>query len=197
MQPEEPLVAPPAVRRMSGDVSTRVASSTLALTFTLVTTAAVFMVLNLANPSDLFEDFLATDVFGLVGSITFTSVGALVARHQPRNSIGWLFLASGVNLAGSTLASQYAIYALLTAPSAVPAGPEVAWLANWLPLPNIFLTAMLLLLLFPDGRLLSRRWRFIVATAILSTSMIAIGFALTPGPLEDPWDFVVNPIGLR
>jgi hypothetical protein len=53
-----------------------------------------------------------------------------------------------------------------------------------------------LFLLFPDGRLLSRRWRPLAWLAGIGPAIMAVGVALQPGPLEE-FPVVHNPFGLE
>jgi hypothetical protein len=86
----------------------------------------------------------------------YMCVGALVARRQPRNPIGWLLLVFVLFVALSTDAGYYAVLAYRLGHRALPAAPLAVLLQ---PL-YILATAVfpLIILLFPDGSL-SRRWR--------------------------------------
>ena len=129
-------------------------------------------------------------VFTLAVS-SFALMGALIARKEPSNPIGWLFGAIGL-LFGLTLAG--AIYA----DAGSLAGRSWGyWLSNWsgsaiLPL------VVLVLLLFPDGRPLTRRWRVVVWTDIVGGAILVLGVALTPGILEGQTGTrFVNPVGIE
>ena len=93
-----------------------------------------------------------------VVSLAIPVVGFVLASRRPRNRIGWLFLVSGLAIALSTFATQYALHALLAAPGSLPGGRALAWLANWVWVIQPAMFAFLFLL-FPTGRLRSRRWR--------------------------------------
>ena len=86
------------------------------------------------------------------------TVGAVVAARRPENPVGWLLCLSGVAVSTSSFTSEYAIYALLAQPDSLPAGEAMAWIASWL-LPIMIGLQVFYLLLFPTGRLPSRRWR--------------------------------------
>jgi hypothetical protein len=84
--------------------------------------------------------------------------GFVLASRRPENPIGWLFLVAGLALGLGAFSAQYGVHALVVAPGSWPAGRAVAWLSNWVwVIPYAMLT--LLFLLFPTGRLRSRRWR--------------------------------------
>ncbi len=105
--------------------------------------------LNTWDFSDVFEDLV---------NLAVPVVGFVVASRRPGNRIGWVFLAAGLGLALSAFCDPYAQRALMAVPGSLPAGRAVAWLSNWI---FVIQTAALsyLLLLFPTGRLRTRRWR--------------------------------------
>jgi signal transduction histidine kinase len=84
-------------------------------------------------------------------------LGYVLASRRPANRLGWLSLAAGLGLGLSTFAGPYALHALVVAPGSLPAGRAVAWLSNWIFVVQVTALAFLLLL-FPTGRLRSRRW---------------------------------------
>ena len=119
------------------------------------------------------------------------AVGFVVALRRPANPIGWIFAASALGLAIDFAAAGYATYAIAH-PGSLPGAEWGAWLANW---SGRSLSGLLLLafFLFPDGRLLSKRWR----GALLLPPLVAAGFAaraFVPGPMDVLG--VENPIGL-
>jgi hypothetical protein len=65
-------------------------------------------------------------------AVSFSVVGALVASHRPENTIGWIFLVVGFFYGLLSAGDQYAIYALLTNPGALPLGAEASWLGKWI-----------------------------------------------------------------
>jgi signal transduction histidine kinase len=95
-------------------------------------------------------------------------VGALVVARQPRNPVGWLLIAVGLFEAGAVLAGPWATVALDVERGALPAGQLAAWLGDWLWIPAHGLLVTFLLLVFPDGRLPSRRWRVVAAFAAVA-----------------------------
>jgi hypothetical protein len=139
----------------------------------------------------------AFDAVLAIALLVYPTVGLLVALRRPENAIGWLFCAAGIPLALSSFSYAYATYALITAPGSVPGGSIAAWLSNWVQLPALFGVPALLFLLFPDGRLPSRRWR----PALWLTAGAMVGFAaaeaLRPGPMADAAvEGTINPIGV-
>jgi hypothetical protein len=131
---------------------------------------------------DTEGDALPLGVIALV----FGCVGALIASRQPENAIGWLFC--GVGLAGAAAGSA-AVYTELSLPGRIWG----AWLSTWTG-GLIFSAVPLVLLLFPDGKSLSSRWRIAVWMAAIAMIGLAVHNAFAPGLLEDT--DIVNPAGI-
>ena len=98
------------------------------------------------------------DVFTQVTDLALPVVGFVLASRRPANRIGWLFLAAGLALALRAFAHHYGLHALVVAPGSLPGGLAAMWVSNWIwPIPLVMLAFSFLL--FPDGQLLSPRWR--------------------------------------
>jgi hypothetical protein len=82
--------------------------------------------------------------------------GALIIARRPDNSVGWILCATGLGAALSGAAGGYGIYAVLTAPGSLPSGVAALWLSDLVYGPTLVLVS-LLFVVFPDGRLPSRR----------------------------------------
>lgn len=128
----------------------------------------------------------------------FSGVGALVVSRRPANLVGWIFCAVGLISAANGFAETYARRAFIVDPGSLPGGTLALWAQNWLWIPLIGLTATFALLLFPDGRLPSPRWRANVWIAAAGIAVSTFGFLA--GPLEDELTESIkaytNPIGL-
>jgi hypothetical protein len=100
-------------------------------------------------------------VFFAVPLVVYVSVGAFVASRRPSNLVGWMLCAIGFLLAVLGLGTAYADYALLADPAfSLPGGLYVACISQTLVMvPALILSATLLILLFPDGRLPDRSLR--------------------------------------
>ena len=120
-------------------------------------------VLLLQVPAGVLErdgDSLALSALFVVVLLVFGLVGAVVATRLPRNPIGWLFLVLALLNGVYELAYGYAYYTLEVDPGALPGAAWAAWVSNWTsPLSPPFLIAALLL--FPDGRPPTPRWRWV------------------------------------
>jgi hypothetical protein len=136
------------------------------------------------------------DVLFLLLFVSFSTVGALVASRQPGNIVGWIFCALG--LCGSLTAASdgYAVYALATRPDSLPGGEGMVWLAGLLGGPIVFAMFALVLLLFPDGRPLSRHWRPAVWLDLIAVALL-FAFAFKPGSIGTSLLDVANPFGIE
>ena len=94
---------------------------------------------------------------GVAIVLMYAGVGLVVARRQPRNPIGWLLLIFTVLYVFGAGASYYAVLRYRLGYRGLPLAP-VAVVVNTLQAPSLALFPPVILL-FPDGRLTSRRWR--------------------------------------
>jgi hypothetical protein len=134
-------------------------------------------------------------LISLLPFLAFPVVGALVASRRPENPIGWICLAVGTFWMLYNVTTVYGVYGLLARPGSVPFPAEVGSLGESLWAPALGLLGTYLILLFPDGRLPSRRWR---PVAWLSGAVIVLasaGVALVPQPLPELGG-IQNPFGL-
>ena len=142
------------------------AGGLLLLTVAALTLSAWFGVAN----GDLMSAFAFTPLL-----LAFAVVGTIVASHRPANPIGWLFLAEGLGFAVGVATDTFASHAI----RAGAAPSSVAW-ADWLGaiLGELGFLFVLAVLLFPDGRLPSRRWR-VVAGLIVAGEALLVFMAVT------------------
>jgi hypothetical protein len=129
---------------------------------------------------------------GLV--LAFSTVGALIVARLPGNPIGWILCAAGLSIGFTTLASGYAVFSL-AAPDLMPGTEWAAWFSYWIWVPGVGPAMTFGLLLFPDGRPPTRRWRIGGLLAVVSLAALGSGLALTPGPLPY-YPEVDNPVGV-
>jgi hypothetical protein len=128
--------------------------------------------------------------------IGFAVVGALVASRQPNNPIGWIFGAGALAFSLSGLGEAYAIYTLFANPGALFGGGEaMAWLSVWVWVLGGVPLVSLFPLLFPNGKLLSRRWRHVARLAVAALVILGVSIAFSPGPFDD-FSQVENPYGI-
>jgi hypothetical protein len=131
----------------------------------------------------------------LLSFFIFSVVGALIVSRQPGQLIGWIFCWIGLANEIGGFAKEYAIYGLLAHPGSLPGGEIMAWMRDWIWLPGTLGPLTLVLLLFPSGRLPSRRWLPLLWLGVIALTTATVAHALTPGPLSEA-TFVVNPFGI-
>jgi hypothetical protein len=177
---------------MSARAASWLAWSLCALSLALTALSLVILALNLSQPNTHFYDFWLENT---VLPISFSIIGAIIASRLPANLLGWLFCVAASISAVTHLSAEYAIYALLAQPDLLPAGIELAWLTSWVWILFIGCTA-LSLLLFPNGRLPSRRWRWLVWLIVLVTITGAVWEAFSPGVITGLGP-IRNPLGIE
>jgi signal transduction histidine kinase len=134
-------------------------------------------------------------IFTSAITLVFAGVGVLIALREPRNGIGWIFLGSAVAAALGSLAGSYADYWVDGRPGSEALGEAAAWYGELSWMPFILVPSTFLLLLFPDGRLLSARWRPLAWCAGVGIAGTFVLSGLEPGPLPDHPQ-VSNPYGV-
>jgi hypothetical protein len=127
--------------------------------------------------SELFEEAVAA-----VAAVLFAVVGLLIARKEPRNPIGWIFLASALMLAVVGSGYGYADLALYGG-EGWAGGIWAGWLASWLFIVPVFVSPCFIAQLFPDGQPVSHRWRLALRLSVGLALYLALAPALGPGPL--------------
>ena len=164
-----------------------------ALSLTLSALSFPLLALNLSDPIEHIFDYWADVV---VMGVAFSTVGAIVASRCPQSTIGWIFCAIGVLSGFRSLSVQYAIYAFIAAPGSLPGGEVLALTFPWNWVPYVALL-VLLGVLFPDGRLPSRRWRPFVWLTVGTASISIIALAVSPEPLWALGSTWQNPLGIE
>jgi hypothetical protein len=134
--------------------------------------------------------YLANDIVPALGA---PLLGGLIASRRPESPYGWLWLGMGIGFALVTFGQIYAAYALVVAPGSLPAPRTIAALVPVAGYVVTLIIAPFIFLVFPNGRLPSRRWRFV------SWSVVAVGavMVLLAPLLTDPTGQVANPIGIQ
>ena len=105
--------------------------------------------------------------------LAFAGVGVVVARHQPRNPVGWILILIAFLAILAIDGGAYALLCYRLGHLGLPLAPAAVLLGQmWLP---AYASVALVILLFPDGRLKSRRWRWVLwAYAALVTCLMIV-----------------------
>ena len=140
---------------------------------------------------DAVESFVVTNC---VMGVAFPTSGVLIASHRPRNPIGWLLLAAGIGHA-TTAAMAPVLELGLEQEWAEPALRTVLTFFTYAWPWSIGLCLPLVLLLFPDGRLLSRRWRWLVRITVVNGALFVAAAGDEPASYPagiTPWLVLAN-----
>lgn len=180
------LPADPRSRRLAADVVAAV--SVLLL-------AAGWVMERVAHPHGSLAGGVGSTAFVL----GFGGMGWLMARRLPANPIGWCFAVGGLTWA---LGGVSGGWAELAQTGHAPLGAFARWCAQLEVFEWVFampFSIQLPLLLLPDGRTLSRRWRLAVWAVAAGVVLGTAGFATLPGVIDGtpPQRHLVNPLGVR
>jgi signal transduction histidine kinase len=170
----------------------RASALSLAFTVPMAVAAGVFLVLGPGRP-------LPNDLFGgvagaafLVLSLAYGTVGTVIAFRVPGHRIGWLFSLIGFVSALNVLTYAYVAHGLYAAELPLVSAAAAVWGSLELTAPLLVLT----LLLLPDGRLPSRRWRPVASMALAAIVLLPVSRLLTAGPMDDPFASISSPFGI-
>jgi signal transduction histidine kinase len=114
------------------------------------------------------------------GLLAAALTGGVVAIRRPGHPMGLLLCAYGLAGAVCVAAFAYGRLAIAHPPGSVPLGVPVMWLTSWDYAPSNCFGALVLPLVFPDGRLLSRRWRPALWAAVIYAALAMVGNAFVP-----------------
>jgi len=162
------------------------------LSFVLTALSLLLLALNLESPGVHIFTYWAEDT---VAALAFSTIGAIIVSHRPEHPIGWLFCVMGLLASIDHFCGEYAIYALLAYPGPLPAGSAGAWVRSWVWALYIGV-GMFLVLLFPDGRLPSRRWRPFAWSVVTVVFLSVMALAFSPEPV-DGLGPIENPLGIE
>lgn len=185
-----PDVQERAARRLTGTV--------FALSVLLFAGAFAFSIGNISSKAAsswgtsgvVGSDLLAASTF------SFALVGAFISFRQPRNRIAWIFLGIGLAWGADGFLSNYLTYGF-DHPGSLPRPDVAVALDSWLWIPAIGLIA-LLILLFPDGRIPSPRWRILAWVCGFTLVFTSIAVVFRPGSLADSgFPNLDNPLGIE
>ncbi len=108
---------------------------------------------SLVQPWLLAELLLMTALFG--------GVGALIVTRTAKNTVGWLLLLFSTLVAANLSSLAYSAFSARDYAGTLPGTMAALWFAAWTFVPGLTAALLFLPLLFPDGRLPGRRWRWV------------------------------------
>ena len=165
----------------------------IAWAVTIVTLAATLALATVNGSLTGDTVFISLAILMMLG---YTTVGALLASRVRGNPTGWLMMITGASFLVAALSDEYTVWALRTHPGSHPFVDVAIWLNNW-----IFILAIapipLILLLFPTGRVPSKRWRWLPPALVIGFALGALGTMLRNGPIDiDEGVRPLNPTGI-
>src|SRR5713101_6073530 len=183
----------------SAGAARRLAWVAWGISASLILSATIIRSLERVNLLQSVDSICAGVAFGL-----FATVGALIAWQRPRNTIGWIFCAVGIGTGITDFSGAYTTYGVVKGHLPLPGADvfnglgNIVWPVNWV----LFL--VFLPLLFPNGRLLTQRWRIVgwlaailallsILTAALSVVSVELFGKVIPA---DFWDSLASNINL-
>ena len=130
-----------------------------------------------------------------IAMYTFSLVGFVIARRQPRNSVAWILLGVSFSWLIDLPAAAYLAWET-SQPGGTTTGPylEALFSASWVP--GIAPLGTFLLLLFPDGRLPTPKWRWWAWLCAGSTTLAFLAILFMPGPIDGVVPVTTNPFGV-
>jgi hypothetical protein len=145
-----------------------------------VTATSVF--LSLRGRGELPDSLTGIGVLsGVVLELLFAIVGLLIVAHRPGNLVGWLLLVPSFIRNIEKLFVFYGAKALVVDPGTLPLGDEALWVNTWIWMPLLAVVPVLLLV-YPEGKLLSLRWRWVAWTALAGGAVTGLAMAVAVWP---------------
>jgi len=137
--------------------------------------------------------------FGIRGfpglyAVGFGGVGALVTWRRPGHLVGWILAVVGLVEALDFVTFEYGLAG--SAGRGLPGSGYAGWVQLWIWVPFVALVAVYLVLLFPDGRVSSPRWRPVSWLACGCAVIAAAGLAFSPGSEGSNLPGLSNPFGV-
>jgi hypothetical protein len=130
---------------------------------------------------------------GMVTTLAYATVGALITTRRPAHPVGWLFLGAGLGGAAQLATGEFAA-AFLAASGPSVAVALAAWVSSLFQLVVLGLLVCLLLV-FPTGRPPARRWWVLVWVVAAGVVLFSVGAGLAPARYEE-FPGVENPFGI-
>src|SRR5215207_1417111 len=153
------------------------------------TLAVLAVLLDFHNPQ--VRSHLKFVVLAGVPLLVYPTIGAFVVSRRPKNAVGWILCGMGFIFEVLAVAGAYANYTKFAHPLSLPGGQVLLSLDPWSVGPYLMLATVLLLLLFPDGKLptfvapdkvpVKWMWRAVAFMAICGTALLSLWWPTWPG----------------
>src|SRR5215207_9269105 len=173
---------------MSNRASPWLAWSLAGLSVAMFLASVVLFVLARSSQEAPTTSGALSELLIFVTFLAFPIVGALIASRHPKNPVGWICLAIGL--------FWMLIFLGDSIPGSGPYPVTIAALTQAIWMPPVGLLGIYLILLFPDGKLPSRRWRPLAWLSGVVMVLASLGITFAPSPLEGH-PGVRNPLGIE
>jgi two-component system, NarL family, sensor kinase len=129
--------------------------------------------------------------------LAYAWMGCVLLARLPGHPMGPLLCLIGLADAIGVVPYVYVRYALVHRPGSLPFGTAMLWVNTWAYAPATSLGGMVLLLVFPEGRLLSPRWRPALWAALAFIPLSLAGYAFVPQNLGVLFGYHSNPYAIH
>ena len=154
-----------------------------------------FLTLGVADPVKQISSVGIGSLLVFLPFLAFPVVGALIASKRPGNPIGWICLTAGLFWMFVAVGDPMTAYSLARTGSA-PGPVMLDALTLWSWAFPLGLLGTYMVMLFPDGRLPSRRWRPLAWLSGAAILLVSVALTVEPGPLPNRGG-VRNPLGIE
>ena len=117
--------------------------------------------------------------------LVYPTVGAFIASHRPKNAVGWVLCGMGFVIEVLVFSRAYADYLLFAHPGSLMGKTMDDQATPWTVGPIVMMCAVLLVLLFPDGKLPHRGWWAVVLMAVCGTALVNYWWVTWPGGIVE------------
>ena len=126
-------------------------------------------------------------------ALAYACMGCVLLARRPGHPMGPLLCLIGLAIAFSQVPFAYARYTVVHSPGSLPFSTAMLWMNTWAYAPAISLVGLVLPLVFPEGRLLSPRWRPALWAALAFIPLYFAGYALIPQSMGTFFHKLPNP----
>jgi hypothetical protein len=154
------------------------------------------LLVTLAVVRPLTADTLVTGATDGAFWLLFATIGLVLTLRRPENPIGWLYAAAGLVWSAYVPVDPWVDQLQRSGGPLPVAARYLALIGETFWAVGIVLAITLPLLLLPDGRLRSPRWRPVAVAAPTGAAMIVVGWCLYPGPMTQTLEPVAKPFAL-
>jgi signal transduction histidine kinase len=156
-------------------------------------TVATILCLAIAVLAALGRDALSG--FLMLGALAYALIGGVLLARRPGHPMGPLLCLIGLGNSAADFAFTYTRYTVVHHPGSLPFGTAMLWMNTWANGPAVSLTGLILPLVYPEGRLLSPRWRPALWAALAFIPLWIAGYAFIPQSMGSYFRNLPDPYG--